>query len=78
MNKIHMYHTRALKDPNRVDFHSDPAWLVRNDKGYITDVIIGDRTYSFEVDDSGRAVRVLSHPFPEQIKKLADEIRNRK
>ena len=78
MNKIHMYHPRGLKDPNRVDFHSDPAWLVRNDKGYITDVIIGDRTYSFEVDDKGRAVRVISHPFPEQIKKLADEIRNRK
>lgn len=78
MNKIHMYHTRALKDPNRVDFHSDPAWLVRNENGYITDVTIGDRTYSFEVDDKGRAVGVKSHPFPEQIKKLADEIRARK
>lgn len=78
MNKIHMYHTRALKDPNRVDFHSDPAWLVRNDNGYITDVIIGDRSYSFEVDDKGRAIRVKSHPFPEQIKKLAEEIKARK
>ena len=78
MNKIHMYHTRAFKDPNRVEFHSDPAWLVRNDKGYITDVIIGERTYSFEVDEQGRAIRVIAHPFPEKIKKLADEIRKRK
>ena len=78
MNKIHMYHPRALKNPNRVDFHSDHAWLVRNDNGYITDVIIGDRTYNFELDEKGHVIGVKAHPFPEQIKKLADEIRARK
>lgn len=78
LNKLHMYHTKAFTNPNRVEYLSDPAWLVRNDKGYITDVIIGERTYSFEVDDNGRTVGIKSHPFPEQIKKLADEIRARK
>lgn len=78
LNKLHMYHPVGLNNPNRVDFRSDTAWLVRNDKGYITDVIIGDRTYSFEVNDKGRTVGIKSHPFPEQIKKLADEIRARK
>lgn len=71
MNKIPMYHPHGLKNPPRVQFDIDYAWLVRNDQGYITDVHIGDRHYSFEVNETGRVVGVKSYPFAEQIQKAA-------
>ncbi|MBR1981550.1 MAG: VCBS repeat-containing protein [Akkermansia sp.] len=78
LNKLHMYHPVGLTRPNRVDFRSEAAWLVRNDKGYITDVIIGPRRYSFQVDDMGRTVDILSHPFEKEISEVARTIQERK
>lgn len=78
LNKLHMYHADGRKDPNRVDFHSDPAWLVRNEKGYITELTVKDRTYKFEVDENGRTIGMKSHPFEEKIKQLAQEIKARR
>lgn len=75
LNKLHMYHTPGFKEPNRVDFRTDHAWLVRNDKGYITDITIKDRTYSFEVDENGRTIGIKSHPFEEKINRLAEEMK---
>lgn len=77
LNKVHMYHPVGLTKPNRVDFRTDPAWLVRNDKGYITDVVIGSRRYSFQVDETGRTVGILSHPFEKEIDAVAKEIQAR-
>lgn len=71
LSKIPMYHTRAYKNPNRVDYVIDYAWLERNDKGYITDVIIGERHYAFKVDESGRIIGLKSYPFAEQIEQAA-------
>ncbi len=75
MNKIHMYHTRTSQETRMVDFHSDPAWLVRNDKGYITDICIGERVYSFKIDVKGRAVGIRSHPFEDILNRLARELK---
>lgn len=70
MNKIHMYHTVTSHETKKVDFRSDPAWLVRNDQGYITDITFAGRTYSFKVDENGRTVGIHSHPFQKKIKQL--------
>lgn len=67
LNKVHMYHPVGLTKPNRVDFRTEHAWLVRNDKGYITEVVIGKRRYIFQVDDKGRTVGVVANPFKKQI-----------
>lgn len=75
LNKLHMYHADGRKNPNRVHFHSDPAWLVRNDKGYITEITIKDRTYRFEVDDNGRTIGIRSHPFEDKINRLAEQMK---
>ncbi len=71
MNKIHMYHTVTSQETKKVDFRSDPAWLVRNDKGYITDITLAGRTYSFDVDANGRTIGIRSHPFQKIIKRMA-------
>lgn len=71
LNKIPMYHPVGEKNPPRVRFDVDWAWLERNDKGYITDVRIGDRHYSFEVNDTGRVVGVRSYPFADLIQEAA-------
>lgn len=67
MNKVHMYHPVGLTRPNRVDFRTEHAWLVRNDKGYITEVVIGNRRYIFQVDDKGRTVGIIANPFKKEI-----------
>ena len=78
MNKIHMYHTRTSRETKKVDFHSDPAWLVRNDKGYITDVTLAGRTYSFEVDENGRTVGIKANPFDKKLDELAEKLKPQK
>lgn len=74
LNKLHMYHPVGLNKPNRVDFRTEPAWLVRNDKGYITDIEVGARRYCFRVDEKGRTVEILSHPFEKEINEVLQSI----
>ena len=78
MNKIHMYHTRTSRETKKVEFHSDPAWLVRNDKGYITDVTLAGRTYSFEVDENGRTIGIKANPFDKKLDELAKKLKPKK
>ena len=78
MNKIHMYHTRTSPQTKKVEYISDPAWLVRNDKGYITDVTLAGRTYSFEVDENGRTVGIKSNPFDKKLDELAKKLKPKK
>ena len=78
MNKIHMYHTSTSRETKKVEFHSDPAWLVRNDKGYITDVTLAGRTYSFEVDENGRTVGIKANPFDKKLDELAKKLKPKK
>lgn len=42
-NKLAMLHPWGEGKPPMVNFNPEYAWLTRNDKGYITDVRIGDR-----------------------------------
>lgn len=78
MNKIHMYHTRTSPQTKKVEYISDPAWLVRNDKGYITDVTLAGRTYSFEVDENGRTVGIKANPFDKKLDELAKKLKPKK
>ena len=78
MNKIHMYHTRTSPQTKKVEYISDPAWLVRNDKGYITELTMAGRTYSFEVDDNGRTIGIKANPFDKKLDELAKKLKPKK
>lgn len=73
LNKIPMYNFTTSKNPNRVHYDMDHAWLERNDQGYITKITIKNRIYEFFVDDSGRVVGIKQQPFP-KIKENKEEI----
>lgn len=68
LNKIPMYNFDVTKNPNRVAYKVDKAWLERNDKGYITKVTIGPRVYDFDIDEQGRVIGIKSHPFMDAMK----------
>lgn len=70
-NKLPMMHPWASGKPTLVNFNVEYAWLTRNDKGYITDVRIGERHYSFEVDEKGRVIGLRSYPFADKIQAAA-------
>ena len=70
-NKLPMLHPWASGKPALVDFNVEYAWLTRNDKGYITDVRIGDRHYGFNVDANGRVVGLRTYPFADKIQAAA-------
>ena len=78
MNKIHMYHTRTSPQTKKVEYISDPAWLVRNDKGYITELTMAGRTYSFEVDENGRTIGIKANPFDKKLDELAKKLKPKK
>ncbi|MDR2982991.1 MAG: FG-GAP-like repeat-containing protein [Puniceicoccales bacterium] len=63
LNKMPMYNFTTSKNPNRVQFHVDHAWLERNDQGYITKITIGPRVYDFEVSSTGRVTGIKAQPF---------------
>lgn len=70
-NKLPMLHPWGSGKPTLVNFNVEYAWLTRNDKGYITDVRIGDRHYGFTVDDNGRVVGLRTYPFADKIQAAA-------
>lgn len=70
-NKLPMLHPWGSGNPTLVDFNVEYAWLTRNDKGYITDVRIGDRHYGFTVDDNGRVIGLRTYPFADKIQAAA-------
>lgn len=70
-NKLPMLHPWGSGKPTLVNFNVEYAWLTRNDKGYITDVRIGDRHYGFSVDDNGRVVGLRTYPFADKIQAAA-------
>ena len=70
LNELPMYKIKPTQNPNRANFYVDKAWLERNDKGYITKITIGPRVYKFKIDEQGRVVDIVSHPF---IKEMANQ-----
>ena len=78
MNKIHMYHTYTSPQTKKVEYRSDPAWLVRNDKGYITELTLAGRTYRFDVDENGRTIGIISNPFDKKLDELAKKLAPKK
>lgn len=70
-NKLPMVHPWGSGKPALVNFNVEYAWLTRNDKGYITDVRIGDRHYGFNVDENGRVVGLRTYPFADKIQAAA-------
>ncbi len=70
-NKLPMFHPWASGEPPIVNFNVEYAWLTRNDKGYITDIRIGDRHYGFEVDEQGRVIGLRTYPFADKIQAAA-------
>jgi hypothetical protein len=70
-NKLPMLHPWASGKPALVNFNVEYAWLTRNDKGYITDVRIGDRHYGFNVDEKGRVTGLRTYPFASRIQAAA-------
>ena len=75
MNKIHMLHTYTSRETKKVEYRSTPAWLVRNDKGYITELTLAGRTYRFEVDENGRTIGIISNPFDKKLDDLAARLK---
>ena len=71
LNKLPMVHPWASGNPTLVNFNVEYAWLTRNDKGYITDIHIGDRHYGFNVDEQGRVIGLRCYPFEDKIKAAA-------
>ncbi|MBI9018524.1 MAG: cadherin-like domain-containing protein [Phycisphaerae bacterium] len=64
LNKVVMYDTHGVSSPYKhATYAITRAWLQRNDKGYITRITIGDRIYSFEVDDNGVITDVITNIF---------------
>ncbi len=72
-NKLPMFHPWGSGKPALVNFNVEYAWLTRNDKGYITDVRIGDRHYGFTVDEQGRVVGLRTYPFADKIQAAAKQ-----
>ncbi|MBQ1960452.1 MAG: VCBS repeat-containing protein [Akkermansia sp.] len=72
-NKLPMLHPWGTGNPTLVNFNVEYAWLTRNDRGYITDVRIGDRHYGFNVDEKGRVTGLRTYPFAEKIQAAAQE-----
>ena len=70
-NKLAMLHPWGEGNPPMVNFNPEYAWLTRNDKGYITDIRIGDRHYGFEVNENGRVTGLRTYPFADKIQAAA-------
>lgn len=61
MNKIVMQDTTGASSPYpHAEFHTTHAWIVRNDKGYITKLTTAGRTYEFELDEFGIVTDLIS------------------
>lgn len=70
-NKLAMLHPWGEGKPPMVNFNPEYAWLTRNDKGYITDIRIGDRHYGFDVNENGRVIGLRTYPFADKIQAAA-------
>lgn len=70
-NKLAMLHPWGEGKPLMVNFNPEYAWLTRNDKGYITDIRIGDRHYGFDVNENGRVIGLRTYPFADKIQAAA-------
>lgn len=70
-NKLPMFHPWGAGNPPMVNFNVEYAWLTRNDRGYITDIHIGDRHYGFIVNESGRVTGLRTYPFADKIQAAA-------
>lgn len=70
-NKLAMLHPWGEGKPPMVNFNPEYAWLTRNDKGYITDIRIGDRHYGFNVNENGRVIGLRTYPFADKIQAAA-------
>lgn len=70
-NKLAMLHPWGEGNPPMVNFNPEYAWLTRNDKGYITDIRIGDRHYGFDVNENGRVIGLRTYPFADKIQAAA-------
>ena len=64
LNKIVMYDTHGISTPYpHTEYNIYPAWLERNDKGYITKITMNGHVYDFTLDAGGIITDVNTNIF---------------
>ena len=62
--RILSYITYTSRETKKVEYRSTPAWLVRHDKGYITELTL-----------AGHTIGIISNSFDKKLDDLATRLK---